>query len=330
MGEQKVGGVTLRKMRYTPGGYVDRTESFVINHEEEPEGVHWYDVIGVHDPETLAAIGKEFDLHPLLLEDIMNTLQRPKAEYHEQHIFVQLRMMRSADAGAIINEQVSLVVGQNWILSFQEQEGDVFGGVRQRIRNTEGRIKSRGADYLAYALIDAIVDEYFSLLEQFAAANNKLEEEVLHPTKHEHMEDMLSIKRALVDFRRAVVPVRDIISGLMRMEHPYISETTQMYLKDVQDHMLHIIDGADAQRDILSGVRDLHLSIVNNKMNEVMKVLALISTIFLPLSLVAGIYGMNFSWMPELQAPWGYPAALGLMATVALGMFLFFKHRKWI
>ena len=230
----------------------------------------------------------------------------------------------------MIHEQVSVVLGHNWVLTFQERPGDVFEGIRNRIRNNNGRIRKAGADYLTYALLDSIVDYYFTVLEDFGDRTEVVEESLLNNEEKDTVVTLQAMKRKIIGLRRSIWPLREVINNLSKSEEGFIKKDTIIYLRDLYDHTIQIIDTVESYRDILGGIQDLYLSVVNNKMNEVMKVLALISTVFMPMGLIAGIYGMNFESMPEKDLAWGYPAALGLMAFIGLGMFWFFKTRKWL
>lgn len=291
----------------------------------------WFDIVGLHETELIKKVGKRFKLHPLTMEDILSTSQRPKVEVYEDYIYMVLRMILvNPMTHQVSSEQVSLVLGQGWLLSFQEKKGDVFEIIRDRLRNGGGRVRKKGVDYLAYSLVDAIVDQYFVVLEDFADQVEDIEEGLLLGDASEKLGSLQEMKRFIIGLRKSVWPLREAIHGLTKMESSLVEEETQVYLRDAYDHTIQVVDTIESLRDMVAGVQDLYLSVVNNKMNEVMKVLALISTIFLPLTLVAGIYGMNFQWMPELSYTWGYPLALTLMFAVGIGMYLFFKSRKWI
>lgn len=293
--------------------------------------VHWLHLDGVHDLPLLEKIGDIFALHPLVLEDIVNTEHRPKLEDFEDYLFMVLKMLHlEPEKDSIRTEQVCLVLTRNTVLSFVEKPGPVFEGVRERLRNNKGRIRKRGADYLAYALLDAAVDSYFGVLEQIGDHIEQLEDElVLHPAP-ETLNKIHHLKREMILLRKAVWPLRELISGLQRMESPLIADSTGIFLRDLYDHTIQILDTVETFRDVLSGLLDLYLSSISNRMNEVMKVLTIIATIFIPLTFIAGIYGMNFEHMPELHWRWSYPLLLLLMLCASGGMFFFFRKKRWI
>jgi len=297
---------------------------------KDTETVTWINISGIHDVEIIKKIGKEFKLHPLVLEDIVNTGQRPKYEDFDDHIFVVLKMLYYDDkSDEIKTEQVSLIVGSNFVISFQELEGDVFHPIRERIRNSKGRIRKAGADYLAYALLDAVVDGYFIILEKIGERIEGIEEELVKNPTPETLKIIHDLKREMIFLRRSVWPLREVISVLERGESSIIHEKTQIYLRDVYDHTIQVIDTIETFRDMVSGMLDIYLSSVSNRMNQVMKILTMIATIFIPLSFIAGIYGMNFKYMPELEWKPGYFIALGLMFVIGLSMFIHFKRKKW-
>jgi magnesium transporter len=293
--------------------------------------VTWLNIDGVHQPEIIEQVGKSFGVHPLVLEDIANTGQRPKMEDFDDYIFVVLRMLRFDEKeNQTKTEQISVVFGADFVVSFQEREGDVFDIIRERLRNNKGRIRKMGADYLAYSLIDAIVDNYFMVLEKLGEAIEEIEDKLVTEPRSETLQTIHDLKRETVFLRKSVWPLREVISRLERSESPLISKSTFVYLRDFYDHTIQVIDSVDTFRDTLSGMLDIYLSSVSNRMNEVMKVLTVIATIFIPLTFIAGIYGMNFKVMPELDQPWGYPAVLILMLTIAVVMLIYFRRKKWL
>jgi len=298
---------------------------------KETATVTWINIDGIHDVSLIEKLGKQFELHPLILEDILNTEQRPKLEDFEKYIFIVLKMLSYDDKEQTIEaEQVSLVVGPNFVISFQERAGDVFEQIRDRIRNAKGRVRRMGADYLGYTLIDAVVDGYFSILEKFGEKVEALEEELVTEATNKTMQQIHNLKRELILLRKSVWPLREVISALQRSDISIIKETTGIYLRDVYDHSIQIIDTIESFRDMVSGMLDIYLSSISNRMNAVMKVLTIIATIFIPLTFVAGIYGMNFKFMPELEWHWGYPTALGVMVIIAIIMLMYFRRKKWL
>jgi len=298
---------------------------------KETPTVTWINIDGLHKVDIIETLGRQFDLHPLVIEDIVHTGQRPKLEDYGQTLFFVLKMLRyDKQKEEIEEEQVSLVLGPTWVISFQEREGDVFDPIRERLRTGKGRIRKMGADYLAYALLDAIVDHYFLLLETLGDRVEALGEELVRNPGPKALREIHTLKRELLFLRKSVWPLREVISGLQRGESPLFTEPTLVYLRDLYDHTIQVIDTVETFRDMISGMLDIYLSSVSNRMNEVMKVLTIIATIFIPLTFVAGIYGMNFQFMPELGWRFGYFAALGVMAVVAIVMMIYFKRKKWL
>jgi magnesium transporter len=297
----------------------------------EKPTVTWVNVDGVHRVDVLEELGECFGLHPLVLEDIANTDQRPKTDDFGDYLFVVLKMLDyDRDAGDLSTGQISLVLGPNYVLSFQEREGGVFDAVRDRIRNSKGRIRKLQSDYLAYALLDIVVDNYFVILEQIGEKVGSLEEDLIENPKPETLQSIHEMKREMIILRKSVWPLREVVNGFERTDPPLVRESTRVFLKDVYDHTIQVIDAVETYRDVLSGMLDLYLSTVSNRMNEVMKVLTIIATIFIPLTFVAGIYGMNFQFMPELRWCWSYPLVWLAMVIVAVSMVFFFKRKRWL
>ncbi|ABN56720.1 MULTISPECIES: magnesium/cobalt transporter CorA [Methanoculleus] len=293
------------------------------------EGVIWIDVDGVHDTGVIQAVGDAVGIHPLTLEDIANTRQRPKIEDYGDYLYVAVRMLAPGD-GEFHSEQVSLVLGRGYVVSFQEHPGDVFERIRERLRAGAGRLRSVGPDYLFYALLDAIVDGYFSVIEVFGERIEAVEEEVVADPDRGTLQVIYALKRSLIALRRSVWPLREAVAQLERGESPLIGEQTLVYFRDVYDHTIEVAETVETYRDTMSGILDVYLSSQSSRMNEIMKVLTVIATIFIPLTFIAGVYGMNFAYMPEISHPWGYPAALASMAVVAVAMLLYFRKKGWI
>ncbi|MBM4329497.1 MAG: magnesium/cobalt transporter CorA [Deltaproteobacteria bacterium] len=292
--------------------------------------VTWVRVEGVHDVDVVEQIGAIFKLHPLVMEDIVNTLHRPKIEDYEGRLFLVLKMLFfDRKQAQLQSEQISLVLGDGWLISFHEGPHDLLSTVAERIASGRGRIRKQKADYLAYALLDCVVDHYFQTIEDIDEVVEQIEEQVLFGPQLKTLARLQRLKRADLVLRKSVWPLREVIGSLTRGEFALIAETTVPYLRDVYDHTIHIIDAAESLRDILSGLLDIYLSSVGNRLNQVMKFLAMITTIFMPLGLLAGIYGMNFKYMPELQWHWGYPAVLIVMVVAALTMVILFRRKGW-
>ncbi|OGF99048.1 MAG: magnesium and cobalt transport protein CorA, partial [Candidatus Glassbacteria bacterium GWA2_58_10] len=291
----------------------------------------WINVNGIHDLEVIEKLGRHFNLHPLLLEDVVNSDHRPKLEEYDDYLFIVLKMLYyDEEQEEIKAEQVSLILGRGYVISLEESEKDVFESVRERLRKGKGRIRKLGADCLAHALIDAVVDNYFTVLEKLDDTIEDLEEELLANPSEKILEDIHNLKRELVFLRKSVWPLREVVSEMSRESSELISNDVLPFLRDVQDHTIQVIDTIEIFRDLISSILDTYLSSINNKLNAVMKVLTIIATIFIPLTFISGVYGMNFQYMPELHKPWGYPMALLTMAGVATIMLTYFKRKSWL
>jgi magnesium transporter len=294
--------------------------------------VAWINIDGLTETDTIAKIGTDFGIHPLALEDILNTSQRPKFEDYGDYLFMVAKMigLENRDSLKITTEQVSFIVGKNFLITFQEHAGDVFEPIRQRIRQGKGHVRKMGADYLAYTLIDAIVDNYFVILEQIGEEADLIESELPARADESLMHRIHAMKRRMIYLRRSIWPLREVVGALQRSESPIVAKRTRLYIRDLYDHAIQVIDTVESLRDIAGGMLDTYLSVMGNRMNSVMKVLTIIATIFIPLTFIAGVYGMNFENMPELARPWAYPAVLTAMLLIALGMLRFFKRKGWI
>jgi magnesium transporter len=292
--------------------------------------VTWVNVDGLHDVATVEKIGASFGIHPLALEDILNTETRAKFESYDEQLFLVVKMLSWDEAAeSIVAEQVSMVLGANYVLTFQEQGGDVFDPVRERLRTDRGRLRRMGADYLLYRLLDAVVDNYFLILEKLDDRIEALEEELTESPTAATLQHIHRLKREMIFLRRAVWPLREVASALARAESELVGRETRLFLRDIHDHSVQVVETVETFRDLLAGMLDVYLSNINNRMNAVMKVLTIIATIFIPLTFVAGVYGMNFHYMPELTWRWGYPVVLLGMFAIGLGMLAAFKRRGW-
>jgi magnesium transporter len=333
IGEKKVEKVRITVIDYDAEQFQEKETKTIeecFPFKDTPT-VTWINIDGLHEVEIIEKIGKHFAIHPLIQEDILHTGQRPKMEDMESYIFVVARMLVYNDeTGEIESEQVSLILGANYVISFQEKVGDIFDPVRERIRNGRGRIRRMKADYLAYALVDTLVDNYFVILEKLGEKIEGMEDELVANPTPETLQTIHILKREMIFLRKSVWPLREVISSLERGESSLIYESTGMYFRDVYDHTIQVMDTVETYRDMVSGMLDTYLSSLSNRMNEVMKVLTIIATIFIPLTFVAGIYGMNFEFMPELKWHWGYFAALGLMVVIFIGMVFYFRRKRWL
>jgi magnesium transporter len=294
-----------------------------------PGGVTWINVDGLGDTKVLARLGERFGLHPLALEDVLDVGQRPKVERYDKHLFIVMRTMRIAE-GDITEEQVSLFFGAGWLITVQERpDGDCFGAVREAIRQGRGRVRDAGADYLAYLIVDAVVDAYFPVVEQFGERIQTLETSALDDASPAVLVQMQRLRHQLLGLRRAVWPMREEVVVLQREDSDLVTPETRLFLRDVYDHAVQALEIVESLRETAVSVMEVYLSVQNQRLNEVMKVLTVIATIFIPLTTIASIYGMNFKHMPELEWRYGYAWALGLMLASALGMVAYFRRRGW-
>ena len=332
VGERRVEDIAISVIDYDAA---DVHEYDVTNPEDcraylKKDTVTWVNLTGLHDMGVLQRFGDVFSIHPLVLEDIVNTNQRPKIEDHGECIFMVFKMLYRGDHnGQIVSEQVSLILGPNYVLSFQEVEGDVFGLIRDRIRTGKGRIRTMGSDYLAYSLLDAVVDNYFVVLEDVSEKIEQLQEVVLARPGPETLHQIHGLKRNMIFMRKNLWPLRELVSGLEKSESELIADALSPYLRDVYEHTIQVIDTVESLRDMLSGALEIYMTAVSNRMNEVMKVLTVIATIFIPLTFIAGIYGMNFENMPELKWRFGYAAVWLIMIVAGAAMAVCFKKKNW-
>lgn len=307
-----------------------KTVKECCSYKEKPT-ITWINIDGVHEEKIIEELGKIYNFHPLILEDIVDTDQRPKIKDFGDYIFIILKMhYYDKENNEIKIEQVSLIFGKNYVISFQEREGDVFNPIRERIRNNIGRIRKARADYLIYALMDAIIDNYFTILEKLGEETEDLEAKVIKDPAPANLQIIYKLKSELIFLRKSVWPLREVISILEKGESVLIDKSTNIYLRDIYGHTIQVMDTVETLRDVISGTLDVYLSSVSNKMNEIMKVLTIIATIFIPLTFIAGVYGMNFQYMPELKWVWAYPLILSVMLIIGIVMVIFFKRRKWM
>jgi len=333
VGEQKLEKVRITLISYTEDKFEERVLDSIeecFPYRESP-GITWVNIDGLHDVDIINKVGSHFNVHPLVLEDILNTEQRTKLDDLEDYLFIVSKIFYlDSDDYRVRYEQISMILFKNMILSFQEDKGDIFDPLRERLRKDRGRVRKMGADYLMYTLLDAMVDSYYSVLEGIGYKVETVEEILLGAPEKNTLELIYNIKRDLVTLRRAIWPMREIIGSLGKGESWLIREKTRIYFRDIYDHTVLVIENIEICRDIVSGMTEMFLSSVSNRMNEVMKMLTLIATIFIPLTFIAGIYGMNFDYMPELRLPWGYPAILILMAVAGIAMLIWFKKKKFL
>jgi len=333
VGERKTDDVHLALLHYDAETIIEKPLELVEDALPllTSSSTTWLNIDGIHDISLMEQIGRLYGVHPLTLEDVLNTTQRPKTEAFDGYLFIVLKMLHyDTEKDRISSEQISLILGKTFLITFQEDIGDVFTPVRERIRKGKGRIRTGGCDYLAYALIDAIVDNYFVILEKVGQRLETLEEMIDENPDADMLEEIHAIRHDLIYLRKQVWPLREIIAHLQKDGTPFVGEAVGPFLRDVYDHTIQAIDTIESFRDILSGMQDLYLSIISNRMNEVMKVLTIIATIFIPITFVAGIYGMNFTYMPELAWRWGYLFVWIIILAIIIAMLVFFRHRKWV
>jgi magnesium transporter len=298
---------------------------------KDSPSVTWINIDGLHDIALIESIGRQFGIHPLTQEDIVNLGQRPKAEDFDDYIYIVFKMLSYRDGtDQIESEQVSLILGSNFLISFQEVPGDVMAPVRERIEKGKGRIRKAGCGYLAYALIDSVVDHYFLVLEAFGEKIEALEAELLSDPTPNSLQHLYAMKRDVIFFRKQVWPIREMLNRLVKEESPLIDKSVDVFISDVYDHTIQIIDTIESFRDLMAGLLDIYLSTISNRMNAIMKMLTIMATIFIPLTFIAGIYGMNFDYMPELKWHWAYPALWAIFISIFVGMLAWFKHKKWL
>ncbi|MFX1594668.1 MAG: magnesium/cobalt transporter CorA [Promethearchaeota archaeon] len=293
--------------------------------------IRWIDITGLADIKIIEEIGNHLDIHPLILEDILNTNQRPKFEDYEKYIFLVLKRLLWNESNEIFDsEQISILLGSNYVISFLEQESDIFNPILERIKNFKGRIRMMGADYLAYSLMDVIIDNYFLILETIGDIIEALEEDLVKNPEPAVLQSIYRLKRNSIELRKSIWPLRQVINSLQREQSDLISDELQIYLRDIYDHIFRVSELLDNYRDIIFGMIDIYLSSISNKMNDIMKVLTIISTTFIPISFLAGFYGMNFIYMPELSNRAAYPILIIVMISIFTLMLLFFRRKKWI
>lgn len=319
---------TMEWYRYSPesleSGYALSVDEIP---EEHARRVTWINIDGIPPKAELEKLGRRYGIHALALEDIQHVGQRPKLEDHDNYLFAVFAMLWNQD-GEINDEQVSLLLLPRGVISIQERQGDIFNSLRSRLENSRGRLRRMGSDYLAYAILDLVVDHYLPVVEHLEDRIQAMETRTLEGEGS--MDEVHSLRQYVIALRRRISPMREVLAQLRKSDSPMLSDELSVYFGDLQDHGLHVLDTLDALRDQLSSVVDLQMSAVSNNMNRVMKTLTIVAAIFIPLTFLAGIYGMNFAFMPELELKYGYPIVLGIMATIGVGMVLYFRRKKWM
>lgn len=333
-GRQKVEYPYLVSVRYNADLLEEENLKNKPLPEKDPESNLWLDMRGLSDVELVELLGKKFDIHPLVLEDVLNTNQRPKFEEYDNGVFVVLQSLTvkedNNDLFEIQSEQVGLFINERMIISFQEDEADLFLPVRERLQSGRGRIRTNGTDYLGYAMLDSIVDNYFIVLDRLEDEIEILESEIIRTPNQKTKSKIHQFKLESLVLRKAIAPLREAIGKFARTDSPFVDEATKIFLRDLYDHTVQLMDLLETHRDVLNGLYDLYLSEISFKMNNVMQVLTVISTIFIPLTFLVGVYGMNFDNMPELHWKNGYFYLWGFMVFIALALIWFFRRRRWL
>lgn len=341
-GERVLDKIIITLHSFDEAHYTTEQISEVEKISEYPKGELkiWVQVRGLHDIDKLKGVWSHFNLHPLVQEDIVSTNQRPKVELYDDFIFIVLRTLNPGntndDTISINNEQISIVLGKNFVLSFQESDEPIFEPIIKRLEKDETRLRKFEPDYLTYALIDCIVDHYYSTLDALEEAIDMIENELLYNPQKHHLQQIHSLRSDLSKFRKSIWSLRDGLSSLIRDDSAFVSDEVKIFIRDVYDHLVQIMDTLENSREMIYSLYDMHMSNISNRMNEIMKVLTIIATIFIPLTFIAGIYGMNYNpksspWnMPELNWYWGYPFSIGLMVFVALAMLVYFRRKRWL
>jgi magnesium transporter len=330
-GEERTDKIKITLIEYNDTEYFEE-EYFDLDDclsHVKPNMVKWINVEGLHDTDLIEKLGKFYNIHPLTLEDIVHVDQRAKFEDFEHYVVSIMRMINYTTE--VESEQLAIVLCENTVISFQEPHGgDAFDIIRNRLRTCKGRVRKLGADYLAYALMDAVVDCYFTAIEKIGDRIEVIEEEIISDSDKKSILELYRLKREMIYLRKQVWPMRDLINNMIRSETTLINASSDIYLRDLSDHVTRIIDTVETYRDLLSGIMDIYLSTNANKMNEVMKVLTIMSSIFIPVTFMVGVYGMNFDNMPELKTEHGYYVLWGVMLTTIVGLLVYFKRRKWL
>jgi magnesium transporter len=330
-GERRMENPVLMRIRYNQQSFEAKKFPAGDVLAVSPDAVNWFDLMGLHDVRLIERIGGQFNIHPLVLEDVLHTQQRPKFEEYGNEVFIVMQALSYDDINHELNaEQICIYFGGNFIITFQEKEDDTFQAVRERLETGSGRIRTRKPDYLAYALIDNVVDRYFEVLDHFEARMEALEAEIATKPTREVKEDILQLKFQMLALRKSVMPLREAVGKFSRSECPVVDESTSLFVRDLYDHVLRIADLVETYRDMLNGIQELYHSELSLRTNNVMQILTIITTIFVPLTFLVGVYGMNFDNMPELHWKNGYFYLWGIMITISIALIFYFRRKKWV
>jgi len=333
-GDKKVEKTLVHHLHYDSENLEQRileNHNQAVFHQSTEDKVDWYDMRGIHDTNFIQSLGATFDMHSLVLEDVADVNQRPKFEEYEKGDFISIRALKfDKNSTKIFTEHVTIYFNKGFIVTFQETESDLFSIVRQRIESGKGKIRYRGADYLAYAIVDILVDNYFLVLEEIEEIMEVLEDKVISNQDKNIKGEIHALKKELLVLRKSIAPLREAIGRFSKTDSSFVEERNIIFIRDLYDHTIQIMDMVDTHRDMLNGLQDLFLTEVSFRMNKVMQLLTLVSTIFIPLTFLAGIYGMNFKYMPELESRYAYFVLLGVMAVIFVGLLIYFRKKKWI
>lgn len=332
VGEKRVDTVTFEQIEFSNSQFLRKTSDTVDDclNTEGKTSVTWTNIIGLHDPDVIQKIGQYYSIHGLVQSDIMNTELRPKIEDHEEYIHIILKLPHILSESELFMEQISIIIGRNYIISFQETPDDIFDPIRERIEKSVGTIRKRNSDYVGYALVDAIIDYYYVVMEKIGTQSEQLEEELMNNPTPKTLQTIYTLKREMVILRKSIWPMREMIDRFERMQSGIIQESTRTYLRDVYNHSVQVMDNIEGLREMIGGMLDTYLSSIGNKMNEVMKTLTIIASIFIPITFIAGIYGTNFSYVPELEWEGSYFVMIGVMAIIVILMMAWFRKKQWL
>lgn len=331
-GTKEIKDVLIDVFDYNPTFVDEETVNDLSNYAKDTDErtVTWVNANGLSDTKALTDIALKYDLHPLVMEDVANTSQRPKLDEYPNQLFVVFKMLYHDANGMLNTEHISLILGKTYVLLMQEYDGDVFDGIRDRIRNAKGRIRTMGADYLMYALMDAVIDNYFIIIETLSNKIEDLEEKIYTNPSENYSQDIQQLKKEVIQVRRSIFPLREVVNKLEKVENHLVLKKTQVFIRDLYDHTIQVIETVEVYRDTIAGLMDMNATNIANRMNEVMKVLTIIATIFIPMTFLAGIYGMNFEHIPELKLENGYYFFWGAMVVIFIGSLIYFKRKKWL